>query len=67
MNIKPNLSESAGYGIRAFFSAKDRPALYATAKSLEEARYKAQHLKSEGYLVEIRDGDGQLFPVRTDH
>jgi hypothetical protein len=53
------------YSITALFSAKGAGAMNATAETLELARDKASRLKSEGYLVEIRDENGELVFVKT--
>jgi hypothetical protein len=39
----------------------------ATAVTLELAREKAQNLKSQGFVVEIRDEDGELILPRVEH
>ena len=38
----------------------------ATAVTLELAREKAQNLKSQGFVVEIRDEDGELVLSRLN-
>jgi hypothetical protein len=55
------------YVITALFCAKGRGAMNATAVTLELARDKARNLKSQGFVVEIRDEDGELVLPRVDH
>ena len=53
------------YTITALFCAKGRGAMNATAETLELARDKADTLKGQGYVVEIRDDNGELVLIRV--
>jgi hypothetical protein len=52
------------YTITALFTAKGRGAMNVTAETLELAHEKADKLKSQGYLIEIRDENGELVLTR---